>query len=246
MKKRRWILIALLALVLCFSYGCGDAGVSSSDQGKETTEANDKSEEKTQLKQDQDSSAEEETGPESATGKDAGENTEAGKDGQKKVTAVIDIKDYGKITLELDPDAAPITVENFVKLAKDGFYDGLTFHRIMDGFMIQGGDPQGNGTGGSAETIKGEFSQNGVDNTLSHVRGTISMARSQDPDSASSQFFIVQSDSKFLDGQYAAFGKVTEGIEIVDQICKDALPVDDNGTIPADEQPVINSITIQE
>ena len=148
--------------------------------------------------------------------------------------------------MELDPDAAPVTVENFVKLVREGFYDGLTFHRIMDGFMIQGGDPQGNGSGGAPETIKGEFSQNGVQNPLSHVRGTVSMARSQDPDSASSQFFIVQSDSTFLDGQYAAFGKVTKGMEIVDQICKDALPIDDNGTIPADEQPVINSITIKE
>lgn len=120
----------------------------------------------------------------------------------------IDVKDYGTISLELDADAAPISVTNFINLAKDGFYDGLTFHRIISGFMIQGGDPKGNGTGGSDQTIKGEFSENGVENDISHVRGTISMARANDPDSASSQFFIVHEDSTFLDGQYAAFGHV--------------------------------------
>lgn len=158
--------------------------------------------------------------------------------------AEITIKDYGEIDVELDADAAPITVTNFVKLVQEGFYDGLTFHRIMDGFMMQGGDPLGNGTGGSEETIKGEFSQNGVDNDLSHTRGAISMARSSAPDSASSQFFIVQSDSTFLDGQYAVFGYVTEGMEIVDEICKVAQPIDDNGTIPSEEQPVIETIKI--
>lgn len=158
--------------------------------------------------------------------------------------AEIVIKDYGQIDVELDADAAPITVTNFVKLVQEGFYDGLTFHRIMDGFMMQGGDPLGNGTGGSEETIKGEFSENGVKNELSHTRGAVSMARSSAMDSASSQFFIVQSDSTFLDGQYAAFGYVTEGMEIVDQICKKAEPTDDNGTIPASEQPVIETIKI--
>lgn len=158
--------------------------------------------------------------------------------------AEIQVKDYGTITVELDADTAPITVTNFVNLAKDGFYDNLTFHRIMDGFMIQGGDPNGDGTGGADQTIKGEFSSNGVENEISHTRGTISMARAQDPDSASSQFFIVQSDSTFLDGDYAAFGKVTEGMDIVDEICKNANPTDDNGTIKADEQPVIDSIQI--
>ena len=135
--------------------------------------------------------------------------------------AEIQVKDYGTITVELDADTAPITVTNFVNLAKDGFYDNLTFHRIMDGFMIQGGDPNGDGTGGADQTVKGEFSSNGVENEISHTRGTISMARAQDPDSASSQFFIVQEDSDYLDGNYAAFGHVTSGIEIVDQICKD-------------------------
>lgn len=154
------------------------------------------------------------------------------------------IKDYGTIQLELDADVAPITVTNFVQLAKDGFYNGLTFHRIIAGFMIQGGDPSGNGTGGSDVTIKGEFSSNGVVNDMKHVRGVISMARSQDPDSASSQFFIMQEDASHLDGQYAAFGKVTEGMEIVDSICKDTPVTDGNGTVEAENQPVIESITV--
>ena len=160
-------------------------------------------------------------------------------------TAVIDVKDYGKITVELKPDIAPITVGNFKKLVSEHFYDGLTFHRIMEGFMIQGGDPLGNGTGGSNETIVGEFSQNGFENTLSHTRGVISMARSNDPNSASSQFFIVHEDSTFLDGQYASFGVVTDGMDVVDKIAKDAKPTDNNGTITASEQPVINSITLE-
>ena len=131
-----------------------------------------------------------------------------------------------------------------MELANSGFYDGLTFHRIMDGFMIQGGDPEGNGTGGSEHEIVGEFSSNGWDNPLSHKRGTISMARSNDPNSASSQFFIVHEDSTFLDPDYAAFGTVTEGMDVVDAICKDAQPTDGNGAIAAKDQPVINSVTI--
>lgn len=158
--------------------------------------------------------------------------------------AELQIENYGTITMELDADTAPITVSNFCKLAKDGFYDGLTFHRIIDGFMIQGGDPKGDGSGGTDETIKGEFSQNGVENDISHVRGTVSMARSNDYDSASSQFFIVQSDSTFLDGQYAGFGHVTSGMEIVDQICKDTPVEDSNGTVSWWNQPKITSIRI--
>lgn len=161
-----------------------------------------------------------------------------------KINAEINIKDYGVIKLELDADSAPITVTNFVNLVNDKFYDGLTFHRIIDGFMIQGGDPLGNGTGGSDKTIKGEFKNNGVENNISHTRGTISMARSQANDSASSQFFIVQSDSTFLDGSYAGFGHVTSGMEIVDKICKDIKTEDDNGTVEKENQPVIESIKI--
>lgn len=164
-----------------------------------------------------------------------------------KVNVAIDVKDYGVIKLELDADTAPITVNNFVSLVKSGFYDNLTFHRIMDGFMIQGGDPNHNGTGGSKRTIKGEFSANGVDNNISHVRGVISMGRSSNNmDSASSQFFIVHQDSTFLDGNYAAFGHVTEGMEVVDKIESDIAPLatDDNGTIPLENQPIIKTIKV--
>lgn len=154
----------------------------------------------------------------------------------------IKIKDYGTIQLALDPSQAPLTVENFLKLVNEGFYDGLTFHRIIKDFMIQGGDPEGNGTGGSGVEIKGEFKQNGVDNQISHKRGVISMARSQFPDSASSQFFICHKDSEFLDGAYAAFGVVTSGIEVVDKICDSVTPVDDNGTIEKPDQPIIEYI----
>ena len=167
------------------------------------------------------------------------------------ITAVIKVKSSGPsfstgtIEVELDREAAPITVDNFVKLAKDGFYDGLTFHRIISGFMIQGGDPNGNGTGGAEKTIKGEFSDNGVDNPISHTRGVISMARAMDPDSASSQFFIVHQDSTDLDGHYAAFGHVTSGMEFVDAICKDVPVLDNNGTVAPEDQPVIESITIE-
>ena len=160
--------------------------------------------------------------------------------------ATIEVKGYGTIKLELDADTAPITVVNFAKLVNEGFYDGLTFHRIIDGFMIQGGDPLGNGTGGSSEKIKGEFNLNGVNNDISHVRGIISMARSSAYNSASSQFFIVHEDSTFLDGQYAAFGKVTEGIEIVDKICEDIQVEDNNGTVLKENQPVIEKITMDD
>ena len=153
-------------------------------------------------------------------------------------TAKIDVKDYGTITVELDQSAAPITCANFVELAESGFYDGLTFHRIEPGFVIQGGDPNGDGTGGSQHDIVGEFAENGYENDLSHVRGTISMARANDPNSASSQFFIMHQDNTGLDGKYAAFGTVTDGMDVVDAICEDA----SNDTLS--EQPVINSVTI--
>ena len=132
--------------------------------------------------------------------------------------AQIEMENGKKITLELYPEAAPITVENFVSLVKSGFYNGLGFHRIISGFMIQGGDPLGTGTGGSKNKIKGEFLANGVNNPIKHTRGVLSMARSMDPNSASSQFFIMHKDAPHLDREYAAFGKVTEGMEVVDQI----------------------------
>ena len=177
---------------------------------------------------------------------ETGEAAESTETATGKITAEIDVQDYGVIKVELDSEAAPETVDNFVKLAKEGFYDGLPFHRIISGFMIQGGDPEGNGTGGSDTTIKGEFSNNGVDNPISHVRGTISMARSMEYDSASSQFFIVHEDSTFLDGDYAGFGTVTEGMEVVDAICEAVQVEDDNGTVAAENQPVINSVKIIE
>ena len=164
----------------------------------------------------------------------------------KNYIAKIEVEDYGTITLKLEGKKAPITVQNFVDLAKSGFYDGLTFHRIIKGFMIQGGDPNGNGTGGSDKTVKGEFKDNGVKNNIKHKRGVISMARSSDYDSASSQFFIMQEDNDSLDGQYAAFGHVTKGMKIVDQICEDADPMDDNGTIAESKQPVIKTIKVSE
>ena len=157
---------------------------------------------------------------------------------------VMNIREYGEVKLELDADAAPITVDNFLKLAKSGFYDGLTFHRIIDGFMIQGGDPLGTGFGGSDEEIKGEFRANGVDNPISHEEGVISMARSSNPNSASSQFFITVADATFLDGQYAAFGRVTDGYDVVRLIARQARPVDGNGTVPKSEQPVIESVRV--
>ena len=158
--------------------------------------------------------------------------------------AVITVKDYGDIKLVLDGDTAPITVKNFVELAKSGFYDGLTFHRIIQGFMIQGGDPKGNGTGGSDKTIRGEFSKNGVENNISHKRGVISMARSQDNNSASSQFFIMHKDGDYLDGSYAAFGHVTDGMDVVDKIAENTPVTDSNGTVSKENQPIIEKIVI--
>ena len=156
--------------------------------------------------------------------------------------AIIDIKDYGTIKVELNPREAPITVENFVKLAKSGFYNGLTFHRVIKGFMIQGGCPKGNGTGGPGYEIKGEFAANGVQNNISHKRGVISMARAYDPNSAGSQFFIMHKDGNFLDGQYAAFGETVEGIEVVDKVAAVRTSPNDKPLTPV----VINTITIED
>lgn len=158
--------------------------------------------------------------------------------------AVLEVQDYGTIEMTLNANVAPITVSNFCGLVEEGFYDGLTFHRIISGFMIQGGDPNGDGTGGSDETITGEFSANGVENNIPHVRGTVSMARSSDYDSASSQFFIMHATDSSLDGLYAAFGTVTSGMEVVDAICESVPVEDSNGTVAAENQPVISSITL--
>lgn len=217
MKKRIMLLMVLTAAVLA---GCsGKAGAADQTISSSAAET-----------------AAEETKTDAGT---AGETAEAVKHHVK-----INVKDYGTISVELDPTYAPITVENFLSLAESGFYDGLTFHRIIDGFMIQGGDPLGTGLGGSDTTIKGEFSSNGVENPLSHTRGAISMARSQDKDSASSQFFIVHQDSPHLDGDYAVFGYVTDGMDVVDKICEDTKVTDRNGTVAKENQPVIESVEV--
>ena len=157
-------------------------------------------------------------------------------------TAVIEIENYGTLKAELYGHVAPITVENFVKLSNDGFYDGLTFHRIIAGFMMQGGCPLGTGTGGADKDIKGEFSQNGIPNAIKHEKGVLSMARSALPNSASSQFFIMHQAAPYLDGSYAAFGRVTEGLDVVDAVCENAVGGDGNGVLPKANQPVIRSI----
>ena len=222
--KKITVWLLTLAFAATMLAGCG-----SKTDTTETTETT------------EETSAADETSDGAADTADTSENEEL-LTGLHHVT--IDVQDYGTISLELDADTAPISVTNFINLANEGFYDGLTFHRIISGFMIQGGDPNGNGTGGSEKTIKGEFSANGVENDISHVRGVISMARANDPDSGSSQFFIVHEDSTFLDGQYAAFGHVTDGMDVVDAICE-AVPVqDNNGTVAAADQPVITAVTV--
>lgn len=235
--KRYFSIIAIMALVVCMFAGCGSKKSNTSSNANSGTSSSE-------------SAKQEETAvPESTESTDAGSDISSSDDIKQlsgKHHVVIKVKKYGNIKVELDADTAPISVTNFTNLAKKGFYDGLTFHRIIDGFMIQGGDPSGDGTGGSDETIKGEFSDNGVENNISHVRGTISMARSSENDSASSQFFIVQSDSTYLDGQYAGFGKVTSGMDIVDKICKDTPVTDSNGTVEKENQPVIEKITVKD
>ena len=222
--KKITVWLLTLAFAATMLAGCGSK--TDTTETTETTEA---------------TSAADETSDGAADTADTSENEEL-LTGLHHVT--IDVQDYGTISLELDADTAPISVTNFINLANEGFYDGLTFHRIISGFMIHGGDPNGNGTGGSETTIKGEFSANGVENDISHVRGVISMARANDPDSGSSQFFIVHEDSTFLDGQYAAFGHVTDGMDVVDAICE-AVPVqDNNGTVAAADQPVITAVTV--
>lgn len=192
-------------------------------------------------------------GTDSTSGAEASSNTAGSKENSTEETknmltgkhhVEIAVKDKGVIAVELDADTAPITVTNFVELANSGFYNGLTFHRIIEGFMIQGGDPKGNGTGGSDKNIKGEFAANGIKNDISHERGVISMARSSAYDSASSQFFIMHKTSTHLDGQYAAFGHVTSGMDIVDDLAENTPVSDSNGTVLKANQPVIESIKV--
>ncbi len=203
MKRFTSLLLAFLltASVLLLTASCGESGKWAGDLKAQGGEGG---------------GAADETAAPGTGGEGGGENG--------SVMIEIEMENGGLIKLELYPDVAPITVENFVILAKEGFYDGLIFHRVINGFMIQGGDPDGNGTGGSGKNIKGEFAMNGVENNISHVRGVISMARAKPMDSATSQFFIVQSDSTYLDGSYAAFGRVTEGMDVVDEIA--SVPTD--------------------
>ena len=229
MKKK--ICMMTMAVMMAAGMLLGGCGNSSAAPAQNTAKDNAAAEDKKEAVEEQ--PAAEEQAPEQEDKLEASHYVE------------IEVENYGTITVALIESEAPETVKNFTDLVGQGFYDGLTFHRIISGFMIQGGDPLGNGTGGSEKEIKGEFMANGVNNRLSHVRGAISMARSEDPNSASSQFFIVHEDSTFLDGNYACFGYVTDGMEVVDKICADAKPVDNNGTIPPDSQPVIKSIKLK-
>ena len=268
MKRRVLAALCVTAVSASLLAGCG-----SNEKAEDTTKTEDVAEDKDTADQESGSTEDTDTSSDNVAteeeakeagfsdGEDSTEDTDAKTtedekentssvllDTSRELTgthhAEIEVRDYGTIDVELDADEAPVTVTNFVKLAQEGFYDGLTFHRIIDGFMIQGGDPNGDGTGGSDENIKGEFSSNGVENNISHTRGTISMARATDPDSGSSQFFIVQADSTYLDGDYAGFGHVTDGMDVVDKISQDAKPTDNNGSIAKDQQPVIESIKI--
>lgn len=249
--RKKWTCICMAALLaLSVLSGCS----ASAKTETETESSIEKTEEGTEAAGTEGSEAETEAvGTEGAKAETESAGTEGAEAetesaGTETVTGkhhvTITVKDYGEIAVELYGDEAPITVANFLKLAGDGFYDGLTFHRIISGFMIQGGDPLGTGMGGADEEIKGEFANNGVENPLSHTRGAISMARSQKMDSASSQFFIVHEDSQFLDGDYACFGYVTEGMEVVDAICKDTQVEDNNGTVAKENQPVIEKIQV--
>ena len=229
--RKSAVCIMAAVLMMCGTLAsCGNSHTKTTDSSAETSAPS--ADESTQ-----ETSAQDDSGSQNAA------NTEFVAD--LLPTSDEDIGENSFI-ITLREDKAPITCENFEKLVSEGFYDGTTFHRVVNDFMAQGGDPEGTGMGGSGTNIKGEFSANGVKNDISHVRGVISMARANPYDSASSQFFICVADSEFLDGQYAAFGWVAdeESLAIVQQIAKDARPVDNNGTIPAAQQPVIESVTV--
>lgn len=212
-RKKNILLICSIFIIGLFALiGCGNS--STTEQGKENTE-------KTQEKSEQETKETKETN-------------------ENLPIVTMKIKDYGTIELELYPEVAPNTVNNFISLANSGFYDGLTFHRVIKGFMIQGGDPDGVGTGGPGYSIVGEFTSNGFANSLKHTKGVISMARSKNPNSAGSQFFITSADASHLDGDYAAFGKVISGIEVVEKI--ENVKTDSNDK--PEQDVVIESITV--
>ncbi len=222
MNTRKVGFLRMAAFAACILFAA--CGPKAAEQGGTETEP--------------DSSAAAQSEKTSSDGAQSGK-TQTGEAEENNPIVAITMQDGGVITLELDRTAAPVTVDNFVKLAGEGFYDGTTFHRIMDGFMIQGGDPDGNGSGGPGYQIKGEFSSNGWDNPLSHTRGTISMARGGDPDSAGSQFFITNADATFLDGDYAAFGKVVDGMDVVDDITSVEKTTNARGELSVPLEPVV-------
>lgn len=239
--KRKIICLLIGALLIATAAGCGLKEKTAEENQEETgSTQGEESQEGTGSIQEEENQEENAAVQEADDGQAESAGDEALLSGKHYVN--INIKDKGTIKVELDADAAPITVTNFVKLVKEGFYDGLTFHRIIKDFMMQGGDPTGTGMGSSDKTIVGEFASNGVENPISHTRGTISMARSSLPDSASCQFFIMHQDGTSLDGDYAAFGHVTEGMEIVDDICENTTGQDRNGVVPEENRPVIESI----
>ena len=259
--KRRIICLLTAALLAVATVGCGSGQDTAKESREEAADMQDEDQVETAVTQEKENqkenvSAQEgesqeatDTAPEdeeSANKEDSGDAQKGSAEEEALLSGKhyvnINIRDKGTIKAELDADAAPITVTNFVKLVKEGFYDGLTFHRIIEGFMMQGGDPTGTGMGNAGQTITGEFASNGVENPISHTRGTISMARSGQPDSASCQFFIMHQDGTYLDGDYAAFGHVTEGMEIVDDICENTTGQDSNGMVPEENRPVIESI----
>ena len=243
MRRKFWAVLCVTAVSASLLGGCGSEKKTEEKEAAGEVQGN-------ELSDGSDEEVQEETKEEEAASEEEKSSAAEGVtlDVSKTLSgthhAEMILKDYGTIKMELDADTAPLTVTNFVKLVQEDFYDGLTFHRIINDFMMQGGDPEGNGTGGAEETVKGEFSNNGVENDISHTKGVISMARSSDYDSASSQFFIVQADSTYLDGDYAAFGHVTEGMDIVDEICKNAKPINSSGLVDTPEQPVIEDIVV--
>lgn len=248
--KRKIICLFAAALLAVTVVGCGSGGNTAKEDQEGTTGMQEEEEQpNTADMQEEQSQEVTDTAQEDADAADGEESGDAQVEsaGDEELLSGkhyvnINIKDKGTIKVELDADVAPITVTNFVNLVKEGFYDGLTFHRIIEGFMMQGGDPTGTGMGNAGQTITGEFASNGVDNPISHTRGTISMARSNLPDSASCQFFIMHQDGTYLDGDYAAFGQVTEGMEIVDDICENTTGQDSIGVVPEENRPVIESI----
>ena len=228
MMKNKWVVVLLSMFIMSIVLiGC------QSDKEDEIKEDDTETNEKMDTEEEEEEEQEQEE-------QEGAEGTQGVYEGDPPVVTLT-MENGGEILLELYPNIAPNSVDNFIELIEDGYYDGVIFHRVIPGFMIQGGDPEGTGMGGPGYTIKGEFKVNGFENDLSHERGVLSMARSQHPDSAGSQFFIVVEDSTFLDGEYASFGQVIEGMEVADEIVQ----VDRDGNDMPDEEQVIESMTVE-